>query len=136
MEDFEDGLEKAIAAVFSDELIASIDEEQISFWRKLGTESSEFDSDIVKFSSIINAPDNLKKKLEFIGLIENKENVLELQKKLKPGQIIVSKFGEIWRWDGYVSKGKQNSSTKAILEPTGMVILMSFNIYSLLEGYL
>ena len=31
--DFEDGLEKAIAAVFSDELIASIDEEQISFWR-------------------------------------------------------------------------------------------------------
>ena len=26
------------------------------------------------------APDNLKKKLEFVGLIENKENVLEIQK--------------------------------------------------------
>ena len=29
---------------------------------------------------------------------------------------MVSSLGEIWRWDGYVSKGKQNSSTKAILE--------------------
>ena len=45
-------------------------------------------------------------------LIENKENVLEIQKTLKPGQILVSKLGEIWRWDGYVSKGKQNNSTK------------------------
>ncbi len=114
--DFEDGLEKAIAAVFSDELIASVDEEQSSFWRKLNPENSNFSSEIIKFSSIIKAPDNLKKKLEFIGLIENKENILEIQKNLRPGQIIVSKLGEIWRWDGYVSKGKQNNSTKAILD--------------------
>ncbi len=114
--DFEDGYEQAIAAVFSDELIASIDEKQISFWRKLETEISEFETDIIKFSSIIKAPDNLEKKLEFIGLIEKKENIEELQKNLKPGQILVSKLGEIWRWDGYVSKGKQNNSTKAILD--------------------
>ena len=114
--DFEDGLEKAIAAVFSDELIASIDQEQASFWRKLDIISSEFSSGIIKFSSLIKAPDNLKKKLEFIGLIEEKENVLDLQKNLKPGQILVSKSGEIWRWDGYVSRGKQNNSTKAILD--------------------
>ena len=114
--DFEDGLEKAIAAVFSDELIASIDQEQTSFWRKLDIISSEFPSGIIKFSSIIKAPDNLKKKLEFIGLIEEKENVLDLQRNLKPGQILVSKSGEIWRWDGYVSRGKQNNSTKAILD--------------------
>ncbi len=114
--DFEDGLEQAIAAVFSDELIASIDEEQSVFWRKLDVEDSSFNSEITKFSSLIKAPDNLKKKLEFVGLIENKEYVLEIQKTLKPGQILVSKLGEIWRWDGYVSKGKQNNSTKAILE--------------------
>ena len=114
--DFEDGLEKAIAAVFSDELIASIDEEQSNFWRKLDTETSNFATGITKFSEILKAPDNLKKKLEFIGLVENKENVLDIQKSLKPGQIIVSKLGEIWRWDGYVSKGKQNNSTKAVLD--------------------
>ena len=59
--DFEDGLEQAVAAVFSDELIASIDEEQTSFWRKLELENSSFNENIVKFSSLIKAPDSLKK---------------------------------------------------------------------------
>jgi len=115
--DFPDGYEKAVAAVFSDELIASINEKEASYWRILdSTENSDFPDYIKKFSSFIKAPKNLKKKLEFIGLIEDKSNIQEFQKKLSPGQVLVSYQGEIWRWDGYVSKGKQNSSTKAILE--------------------
>ena len=115
--DFEDGYEKAVAAVFSDELIASINEEQASHWRVLTYEQeSLFSQNIKKFSNIIKAPENLKKKLDFIGLIEDKSNILSLQENLLPGQILVSLEGEIWRWDGYVSKGKQNSSTKAVLE--------------------
>ena len=115
--DFEDGYEKAVAAVFSDELIASINEEQASHWRILTyNQESIFHDGIKKFSTIIKAPENLKKKLDFIGLIEDKSTVLSLQESLLPGQILVSLDGEIWRWDGYVSKGKQNSSTKAVLD--------------------
>mgnify|MGYP001438586586 CR=1 FL=1 len=115
--DFEDGYEKAVAAVFSDELIASIHEEQASHWRILTYEqNSVFSEGIKKFSSLIKAPENLKKKLDFVGLIEDKSSILNLQEGLLPGQILVSLEGEIWRWDGYVSKGKQNSSTKAVLE--------------------
>ena len=75
-----------------------------------------FSESIKKFSNLIKGPENLKKKLDFIGLIEDKSNVLKLQDSLLPGQVLVSLEGEIWRWDGYVSKGKQNSSTKAVLE--------------------
>ena len=115
--DFEDGYEKAVAAVFSDELIASINEEQASHWRVLTyNQNSVFSDGIKKFSNLIKAPENLKKKLDFVGLIEDKSNILHLQESLQPGQILVSLEGEIWRWDGYVSKGKQNSSTKAVLE--------------------
>ncbi len=117
--DFEDGYEKAVAAVFSDELIASINEEQASHWRILNHNNyntSTFSESIKKFSNLIKGPENLKKKLDFIGLIEDKSNVLTLQDSLLPGQVLVSLEGEIWRWDGYVSKGKQNSSTKAVLE--------------------
>ena len=115
--DFEDGYEKAVAAVFSDELIASINEEQASHWRILiYDQNSVFSDGIKKFSNLIKAPENLKKKLDFVGLIEDKSNVLNLQTNLLPGQILVSLEGEVWRWDGYVSKGKQNSSTKAVLE--------------------
>jgi len=115
--DFEDGFEKAVAAVFSDELIASINEEQASHWRVLTyDQNTVFSEGIKKFSNLIKAPENLKKKLDFVGLIEDKSNILHLQENLQPGQILVSLEGEIWRWDGYVSKGKQNSSTKAVLE--------------------
>jgi len=115
--DFEDGYEKAVAAVFSDELIASINEEQSSHWRVLTYEiDSVFSKGIKKFSNLIKAPENLKKKLDFVGLIEDISNILHLQENLLPGQILVSLEGEIWRWDGYVSKGKQNSSTKAVLD--------------------
>ncbi len=115
--DFEDGYEKAVAAVFSDELIASINEEQSSHWRILtSNHTSQFSEGIKKFSNLIKAPENLKKKLEFVGLIEDKSNILNDQKNLSPGQILVSLNGEIWRWDGYVSIGKHNASTKAVLE--------------------
>ena len=114
--DFEDGYEKAVAAVFSDELIASIDDNESNHWRNLEVEESIFDENIIKFSSIIKAPENLRKKLEFVGFIENNLNVLDIQNRLKPGQILVNKSGEVWRWDGYISKGKQNNSTKAVLD--------------------
>ena len=115
--DFEDGYEQAVAAAFSDELLASINEEQPSFWRILESNNdSKFPDKIKKFSTFIKSPDNLKRKLEFIGLIDDKSNILELQNQLTPGQILISKSGEIWRWDGYVSKGKQSSSTKVVLE--------------------
>ena len=115
--DFEDGYEKAVAAVFSDELIASINEEQASHWRILiYNQNSAFPDGIIKLSNVIKAPENLKKKLDFVGLINDKSTVQGLQENLLPGQILVSLEGEIWRWDGYVSKGKQNASTKAVLE--------------------
>ena len=116
--DFEDGYEKALASVFSDELMASINEEQSSFWKILNTKKykSVFPDNVIPFSSIIKAPDNLKKRLDFIGLIENKENVHELQNNLSDGQVLVSKTGEIWRWDGFTSKGKENAPIKTVLE--------------------
>ena len=115
--DFEDGYEKALAAVFSDELMASINEEQSSYWRSLDSKNiPSFPNEIIPFTKLVKTPDNLKKRLDYIGLIHQKENVLELQKNLFDGQILVSELGEIWRWDGFISKGKQSASTKAVLE--------------------
>ena len=115
---FDDGYEKALAAVFSDELMASINEGQSSCWRILNIKKyqSIFPKDIIPLSSIIKAPENLKKRLDFIGLVKNKNNIQELQNNLSDGQVLVSESGEIWRWDGFISKGKQTASTKAVLE--------------------
>ena len=115
--DFEDGYEKAIAAVFADELMASINNNESSYWKTIeNNKNSVFPDKIISFSSIIKAPENLKKRLDYIGLIKDRNNVDELQKNLSDGQILVSETGEVWRWDGYTSNGKQNTATKTVLE--------------------
>ena len=35
---------------------------------------------------------------------------------MSDGQILVSQIGEIWRWDGFISKGKQTKSMKIVME--------------------
>ena len=46
----------------------------------------------------------------------NFEEFIMLEGELIDPDNKILKKGEIWRWDGYVSKGKQNNSTKAILD--------------------
>ncbi len=116
--DFEDGYETALASVFEDEIMASIKEDKTSYWKILENKNykSDFPENIIKLSTLIKAPENLKKRLDYIGLIEDKSNIDEIQNNLSDGQILVSLSGEIWRWDGYTSKGRQNASAKAVLE--------------------
>tara|TARA_Y100000590_G_scaffold466894_1_gene643791 strand:- start:711 stop:3329 length:2619 start_codon:yes stop_codon:yes gene_type:complete len=114
--DFEDNLEKALASVFGDELMASLNEENSTFWKKLSDKESNFPDHVTPLSKIIKAPENLRKKLNYIGLIKNKDNINDLQNNLSDGQILVSEIGEIWRWDGFTSKGKQTGTMKAVLE--------------------
>ena len=48
--------QQALAAVFSDELMASINEEQSSYWRSLETKNiPSFESDIIPFSNLIKS---------------------------------------------------------------------------------
>ena len=116
--DFEDGLEKAIASAFGEDLVASIDENQPIHWKNFidSIKEKEFPKNVIPLSTIVDSPENLKKKLSYIGLKKDTQGVEELQKKLQDGQILVSESGEIWRWDGFTSNGKQNSSTKAVVE--------------------
>ena len=111
-------IEKALASVFGDELMASINEKHSTYWKNLSSNNNKinFPPEIIPFSNIIKAPDNLKKRLSYIGLVKNKENIDQLQSSLLDGQILVSELGEVWRWDGFTSKGKQTKSIKIVME--------------------
>ena len=65
-----------------------------------------------KRTDISIRPDLLKE--EKFSLL--KEYINELHKSLKDGQVLVSEIGEIWRWDGFTSNGKQNDSIQAVVE--------------------
>ena len=52
-------------------------------------------------SKYVNGPKELSLILSQIGVVDSKEEALRLQMKLKVGQSLVDKRGNIWRWDGY-----------------------------------
>ena len=116
--DFEDGLEKALANVFGDDLVASIDESQPRHWKRLGESHNyqTFPDGIIPLVDLVKAPENLHKKLTYVGLIKDKHNITEIQKSLKDGQIVVSQEGEVWRWDGFTTNGKQNAAIQSVIE--------------------
>ena len=103
---FEDGLESALASVFGDDLIASIDENQPIHWKKLpnSQEIQKFPDSIVPLIDLIKAPENLQKKLSYIGLVKDKTDIEKIHRNLKDGQVLVSEAGEVWRWDGFISE--------------------------------
>ena len=56
-------------------------------------------------SQFVNAPKALRRRLAQIGVVEAGRG-RELQAMLAPGQRLVSKEGDLWRWDGYQRPGR------------------------------
>jgi chromosome segregation protein len=50
----------------------------------------------------VEAPQELTRRLRQIGVVKRAEG-LRLQPHLKPGQRLVSREGDLWRWDGFVA---------------------------------
>src|SRR6202023_3833074 len=50
----------------------------------------------------VNAPVELARRLAQIGVVA-KERGAELVSQLKTGQRLVSREGDVWRWDGFVA---------------------------------
>jgi chromosome segregation protein len=57
----------------------------------------------------VQAPKALARGLAQIGLVEDEEGA-SLQVTLATGQMLVSKAGTVWRWDGFVRKADAPSA--------------------------
>ena len=62
--------------------------------------------------------------LSQVGIVNNKEDGNKYQKYLKPGQILVSQKGELWRWDGlHIKDGSKTITYKRIISTTKLIDL-------------
>ncbi len=95
------GYERALGAAFGDDLDASSDIQAPAHWA-----TTEGDADAAlpvgaePLSDVVEAPPVLARRLAQIGLVPRAEGPL-LRKHLLPGQRLVSREGDIWRWDGF-----------------------------------
>jgi len=98
------GLEAALAAAFGDDLDAPADEDAPAHWHMIeaGAPDPALPPGVEPLSRYVAAPAVLKRRLDQTGVVEPSDG-RRLQGELRPGQRLVSRQGDLWRWDGYVS---------------------------------
>ncbi len=98
------GYETALGASLGDDLDASLDHSASVHWRHLdmSEEGQGLPADVEPLLLHVKGPLALTRRLRQIGIV-TREQGRRLQTALKPGQRLVSKAGDLWRWDGFVA---------------------------------
>lgn len=110
------GYEAALAAAVGEELAASIDDSQPSHWRHLpALASPPWPPGVAPLAAQIQAPPALARLLACVGVVAEPAQGPALQLGLRPGQMLVSLAGDLWRWDGFVRAAGTASASAARL---------------------
>ncbi len=116
----EPGLETALGAALGDDINVPIDANAPSHWRTFNDEDgpvlgADLPDGAESLLLRIKAPKLLHRRLSQIGLITKDQGAV-LQAQLKPGQRLVSREGDLWRWDGFVMASEAPSAAALRLE--------------------
>ena len=96
------GLERAIAAALDDDLDAPTDIASPVHWSgRHGEAANALPAGAKALSQLVEAPAELHPRLTQCGLVDRATGA-DLVTHLKTGQSLVSREGDLWRWDGFV----------------------------------
>ena len=113
------GYETALASALGDELAAALDAAAPAHWSALGETEAAGARDLpggtAPLSRFVKAPPRLSRRLSAIGVVAPDEGA-RLQAELAPGQRLVSREGDLWRWDGYVARAEAKAAAAVRLE--------------------
>jgi chromosome segregation protein len=109
------GFEAALAAALGDDLAAALDAKAPAYWAGARAESPRWPAGVAPLADQVRAPPELAARLAYVGLVEAGEGA-KLAAALTPGQRLVSKAGDLWRWDGFTAKAGAPRPTEARLK--------------------
>lgn len=98
------GFEIALGAALGDDLDASSNPSAPAHWSETAAQSADpaLPPQVEPLSSHVKAPAAMSRRLAQIGVVSRAEGPI-LRKLLKPGQRLVSREGDLWRWDGFTT---------------------------------
>ncbi|MEM6478034.1 MAG: chromosome segregation protein SMC [Pseudomonadota bacterium] len=112
----EPGFEKALGAALADDLKAPrIMSDAATGWRLLPDygDAQPLPREAEPLSQKTAMPDVLRRRLAQVGVVAQRDGAT-LQAHLLPGQRLVSREGDLWRWDGFTSQAADMPSTAAL----------------------
>jgi chromosome segregation protein len=97
-----EGYEKALGAALGDDLDAPVDESAPMRWAGAAVDPADpaLPTGAEALSRFVMAPPELARRLAQIGVVERADGP-SLAAMLKPGQRLVTREGDFWRWDGF-----------------------------------
>ena len=120
----EAGYEVALAAALGEALAAPLDSEANTYWQNLPayTAAPPLPEGATDINSFIKAPAALSRALAQIGMVNDAATGRRLAADLLPGQILVSRQGDAWRWDGYIVKAGAPTASATRLKQKNRLI--------------
>src|SRR6516225_5701293 len=99
-----EGYEKALGAALGDDLDAPVGSSAPMHWAGAAPDATDpaLPSGAVPLSEYVKAPAELRRRLAQIGVVA-RAKAATLAKALKAGQRLVSREGDLWRWDGFAA---------------------------------
>ncbi|MDB5430216.1 MAG: smc [Caulobacter sp.] len=97
------GYEAALAAALGDDLDASLDRKAPSYWGGRDTPAPAWPKGAQPLAPLVKAPPALAARLAYTALVARADGD-KLQSDLPPGCRLVSKEGDLWRWDGFTAR--------------------------------
>ncbi|MEM7615162.1 MAG: chromosome segregation protein SMC, partial [Pseudomonadota bacterium] len=109
------GYEAALGAALGDDLKApETDDPQATGWRALDVMTApDLPKGVEPLSGYVTAPEVLSRRLGHVGIVDPAQGPA-LQAALRAGQRMVSRNGDLWRWDGYSATAEDAPSAAAL----------------------
>ena len=99
------GYEAALAAALGDDLDAALDAQAPAFWGGADADAPVWPDGASPLAPLVDAPPALAARLAFTALVDRAAGP-RLQKQLPAGGRLVSREGDLWRWDGFTAKAE------------------------------
>ena len=98
------GYEIALGAALGDDLDAPVDQTHAMRWMGAAIDASDpaLPEGAQALAQYVKAPPELARRLAQIGVVDRADGA-RLASLLKPGQRLVSRDGDLWRWDGFAA---------------------------------
>jgi chromosome segregation protein len=109
------GYEAALAAALGDDLDAALDPTAPAFWAGRAPQPPVWPAGAKALLGRVKAPEALHARLAYVALVDGADGD-RLQKDLTPGARLVSKEGDLWRWDGFTARAEAPKPAAVRLE--------------------
>lgn len=99
------GYEAALAAALGDDLDAALDAKAAAYWGGADAPTPVWPAGVAPLSAHVQAPDQLGARLALCG-VAPRAQAADLAQALPPGARLVTTEGDLYRWDGFVSRAE------------------------------